>query len=80
MSLTNHVAASRDLMTSSNQTRRAAMYLMHQELARAHQAQRQLQGARARRVHALVAQRRLHRQARRAQRAAVRAELALAVW
>ena len=55
------------------------MTLLHQELARAHQAQRQLDGARERRVHALLAQRRLHRQARRAQRAARQAELVLAV-
>jgi hypothetical protein len=78
MSLTNQVAASRDVMTSSNQTRSSAMYLMHQELARAHQAQRQLEAARLRRVRALVVRRRWHRQARRAQRAAQRAQLAFA--
>jgi|GEM_PF-2311064 len=79
MSLTSRDVARRDVMTSSNLTRRTAMTLLHQELARAHQAQRQLEGARARRVHALVAQRRLQRQDRRAQRAARRAELVLAV-
>ena len=55
------------------------MYLIHQELARAHQAQRQLEATRDRRVRALVVRRRWHRQARRAQRAALRAELALPV-
>ena len=78
MSLSNAVAASRAVMTSSNQTRSSAMYLMHQELARAHQAQRQLEAARERRVRALVSRRRWQRQAARAQRAAHRAQLALA--
>jgi len=78
MSLTNKVAASRDVMTASYQTRSSAMFLMHQELARAHQAQRQREAARERRVRALVSRRRWHRQAARAQRAAQRARLALA--
>jgi hypothetical protein len=77
MTLSSQVAAFRDVMTSSNRTRSIAMYLMHQELARAHEAQRQLEAARARRVRALVSRRRWHRQAARAQRAAQRAQLAL---
>ena len=78
MSLTNQVAATREVMTSSNQTRSSAMFLMHQELARAHQDLRLEQAVRARRANALAAHQRWHRQVRRAQRAAQRAQLALA--
>jgi len=56
------------------------MSLMHQDLARAQQASRQVEGALERRVRAVVARRRWHRHARRAQQAARRAELALSAW
>jgi len=80
MTLSSRVAASRDVMTSSIQSRSLAMSLMHQDLARAQQASRQVEGALERRVRAVVARRRWHRHARRAQQAARRAELALSAW
>ena len=77
MSLTNQVADARDVMSSLSRNRSSAMYLMHQELARGHQAQRQEQGLRERRADALAAHQRWNRRACRAQRAAEQAELAL---
>ena len=66
---------SRDATTASTLTRSLEMSLMHQELARAQSARRQLEAARARRARALLAHKRWHR---RAERAAYRARLALA--
>ena len=54
------------------------MYLLNQDLARAHQAQRQYEAQQERRSHALVSHRRWQRRAHRADQAAQRAQLVLA--
>lgn len=78
MSLTTQVAAAREVMTSSNRTRSSAMYLLNQDLARAHQAQRHFEAQQERRSHALVSHRRWQRRANKAEKAAQRAQLVLA--
>jgi hypothetical protein len=75
MSLEPRAATHRDVMTATNVNRSTAMMLMHQELARDQMSRRQEEALRARRARALLAHRRWQR---RAQRAALRARLALA--
>ena len=54
------------------------MYLLNQDLARAHQAQRQYEAQHERRSHALVSHRRWQHRANKAEKAAQRAQLVLA--